>query len=278
MGLLDGKVALVTGAARGQGRAHSVRLAQEGADIVAIDHCAQIPSVGYPLATPDDLRETVRQVESLDRRIVASEVDVRDSAALNSALDAAVEQLGGLDIVVSSAGIASYAPLEMLSDLMWDDMIAVNLTGVFRTVRAAVPHIKATGRGGSIVLTSSVFGVKGGNGVAHYAAAKHGVVGLAKSMAIELAPHMIRVNSIHPTSVDTEMIHNEMTYGMLRPDKVASEVTQEDAAAIFQGANSMPIPWISPADVSSAVLWLASDAARYVTGIQLPIDAGALLK
>ena len=278
MGKLEGKVAFITGAARGQGRSHAVRLAQEGADIIAVDLCAQMGSVGYPMATEEDLAETVRQVEALDRRIVASVADVRDSAALKGAVDDGVAQLGRLDIVLANAGIATFAPVEELTDDAWDEMIAVNLTGVFKTVRAAVPHIKAGGRGGAIVLTSSTAGIKGLANLAHYVAAKHGVVGLVKTMANEFAPDMIRVNSVHPTSVNTDMIHNEETYGLFRPDKHKSEVTREEAGESFKTMNALPIEWVEPVDISNAILFLVSDDARYVTGVQLPVDAGSVQK
>ncbi|MGY1754101.1 mycofactocin-coupled SDR family oxidoreductase [Blastococcus sp. SYSU D01042] len=278
MGRLDGKVAFITGAARGQGRSHALRLAQEGADVIAVDVCAQVDTVGYPLATPEDLAETVRQVEALDRRIVASQADVRDTAALKQAVDEGVAQLGRLDIVVANAGIASFAPVEDLSDEMWDDMIGINLTGVFKTVRAAVPHLRAHGEGGAIVITSSTAGIKGLGNLAHYVAAKHGVVGLVKTFANELAPDMIRVNSVHPTAVSTDMIHNRATYGNFVPDKPAAEVTREDVAPMFQGLNALPIPWVDVADISNAVLFLVSDEGRYVTGVQLPVDAGSVIK
>jgi len=278
MGKLEGKVAFITGAARGQGRSHAVRLAEEGADIIAVDLLDQVGSVGYPLATQEDLDETVRLVEALDRRIVASKADVRDSAALAAAVDDGVAQLGRLDIVLANAGIASFAPLEDLTDDMWDDMIAINLTGVFKTVRAAVPHLKAGGNGGAIVLTSSTAGIMGLPNLTHYVAAKHGVVGIMKTLALELAPHMIRVNSVHPTSVDTMMIHNEQTYGTFRPDKVPSEVTREDVGEAFKSLNALPIEWVEPVDISNAILFLVSDDGRYVTGVQLPIDAGSVIK
>jgi SDR family mycofactocin-dependent oxidoreductase len=278
MGKLEGKVAFITGAARGQGRSHAVRLAQEGADIIAVDVLEQVGSVGYPLATQEDLDETVRLVENLDRRIVASKADVRDTAALKAAVDDGVAQLGRLDIVLANAGIASFAPVEELTDEVWDDMIDINLTGVFKTVRAALPHMKAGGAGGAIVLTSSTAGIKGMGNLAHYVAAKHGVVGLMKTLANELAPHMIRVNSVHPTSVDTMMIHNEQTYGLFRPDKPASEVTREDVGETFLALNALPIEWVEPVDISNAILFLVSDDARYITGVQLPVDAGSVIK
>ncbi|SDF48863.1 SDR family mycofactocin-dependent oxidoreductase [Blastococcus fimeti] len=278
MGKLDGKVAFITGAARGQGRSHALRLAQEGADIIAVDVLDQVGSVGYPLATQEDLDETVRLVEALDRRIVASKADVRDSAALKAAVDEGVSQLGRVDIVLANAGIASFAPVGELTDEMWDDMIDINLTGVFKTVRAALPHLRAHGEGGAIVITSSTAGIKGMANLAHYVSAKHGVVGLMKTLANELAPEMIRVNSVHPTSVDTDMIHNEAIYGLFMPDKAASEVTRDEVGEIFQALNALPIRWVDPVDISNAVLFLVSDDARYITGVQLPVDAGSVIK
>jgi SDR family mycofactocin-dependent oxidoreductase len=278
MGKLDGKVAFITGAARGQGRSHALRLAQEGADIIAVDICAQVDSVGYSLATPDDLAETVRQVEALDRRIVATQADVRDTAALKQAVDEGVAQLGRLDIVLANAGIASFAPVEELTDELWDDMIDINLTGVFKTVRAALPHVRAHGQGGAIVITSSTAGIKGMANLAHYVSAKHGVVGLMKTLANELAPEMIRVNSVHPTSVDTDMIHNEAIYQLFVPDRPASEITRDEVGETFQALNALPIRWVDPVDISNAILFLVSDDARFITGVQLPVDAGSVIK
>ncbi len=277
-GRVEGKVAFITGAARSQGRSHALRLAQEGADVIAVDRCADVPTVGYPMATEEDLAETVRQVEALDRRVVSRVADVRDTAALRTAVDEGVAELGRLDIVLANAGIASFAPVEDLDDDTWDDMIGINLTGVFKTVRAAVPHLKAHGQGGAIVLTSSTAGIKGLGNLAHYVAAKHGVVGLVKTFANELAPHMIRVNSVHPTAVSTDMIHNRKTYGNFVPDKPEDEVTRDDVAPLFQGLNAMPVPWVEAVDISNAILWLVSDDARYVTGVQLPVDAGSVVK
>ncbi|QNG36672.1 mycofactocin-coupled SDR family oxidoreductase [Geodermatophilaceae bacterium NBWT11] len=276
-GLLEGKVAFITGAARGQGRSHAVRMAEEGADVIAVDLCAQIGTVPYGMATPEDLAETVRQVEALDRRIVASTVDVRDSAGLQSALDDGVAQLGKLDVVSANAGVFSTARFEDLTDDQWDDMIGVNLTGVFRTARAAVPHLKANPDGGAMVLTSSTAGVKGIPNAAHYVAAKHGVVGLMKTLANELAPHRIRVNSLHPTTVDTDMIQNPAMYGLFRPD-LGTSATREDAEAGFRTTNKLDVPWVESIDISNALVWLCSDLARYVTGVQLPVDAGNLVK
>lgn len=277
-GQLENKVAFITGAARGQGRSHAVRLAGEGADIIAVDLCAQVSTVPYDLATPEDLAETARQVEALGRRIVTAQVDVRDGPALRQAVDDGVAELGRLDIVCANAGITFYSRAENLTDEMWDDMIGINLTGVFRTAHAAIKHLKANENGGSVVLTSSTQGLRGAQNIAHYVAAKHGIVGLTKALAMEWASYGIRVNSVHPTSVDTPMIHNEATYSLFRPDMDPSEVTIDDVGESFKSLNMLPIRWVEPEDVSNAVLWLVSDQARYVTGIQLPVDGGAGIK
>jgi (+)-trans-carveol dehydrogenase len=275
-GRVAGKVAFITGAARGQGRSHAVRLAEEGADIIAVDICAQIGSVPYEMATPADLAETVTEVEALDRRIVAAQADVRDYAALKAALDDGVTRLGGLDIVSANAGIASFAPAAGLDEATWQDMIDVNLTGVWHAAKAAVPHLIAGGRGGSIVLTSSTAGLAALPNMAHYVAAKHGVVGLMRTLALELAPHSIRVNSVHPTAVNTPMVQNEPAMRVFLPG-VANPTAGQYAEAM--GAlNALPVPWVEPRDVSNAVLFLASDEARYITGATLPVDAGATQK
>jgi SDR family mycofactocin-dependent oxidoreductase len=278
MGMLEGKVAFVTGAARGQGRSHAVRLAQEGADIIAVDLCRQVDTVPYAMSTPEDLQQTVKEVEALDRRIIATEADVRDGVALKAAVDDGVAQLGRLDIVAANAGIASYAAAEDISDEMWDDMIGTNLSGVFKTVRAAIPHLKANENGGSVALTSSTAGIMGMAHLAHYVAAKHGVVGLMKVFAIELAPHMIRVNSVHPTTVNTDMVQNQGTYDLFRPDLAPGTATRDDAGDAFLTLNLLPVKWVEPVDISNAVVFLSSDMARYITGVQLPVDAGSVVK
>jgi (+)-trans-carveol dehydrogenase len=275
-GRVAGKVAFITGAARGQGRSHAVRLAEEGADIIAVDICAQIGSVPYEMATPADLAETVKEVEALDRRIVAAEGDVRDYAALKAALDAGVARLGRLDIVSANAGIASFAPAADLEEATWQDMIDVNLTGVWHAAKAAIPHLIAGGRGGSIVLTSSTAGLVALRNMAHYVAAKHGVVGLMRTLALELAPHSIRVNSVHPTGVNTPMVQNEPTTRVFLPG--VENPTAEQYAEAMGALNALPIPWVEPRDVSNAVLFLASDEARYITGVTLPVDAGSTQK
>ncbi|RBY78490.1 SDR family mycofactocin-dependent oxidoreductase [Blastococcus sp. TF02-09] len=264
----------MTGAARGQGRSHAVRMAHEGADVIAVDLCGQISTVPYPMGTPDDLAETVRLVEALGRRVVATRADVRDTAAVQQAVDDGVTRLGRLDVVVANAGVTSYAPAEDISDAMWDDVVGTCLSGAFRTARASIPHLKAQGAG-AMVLISSTEGLVANQHMAHYTAAKHGVVGLAKALALELAPHGIRVNSVHPTSTDTVMIHNDATYTLFRPDLEPRHVTRDDVDPPFRGLNALPVPWVQPDDVTDAVAWLVSDAARYVTGIQLPVDAGA---
>jgi len=276
-GRVQGKVAFITGAARGQGRSHAIRLAQEGADIIAVDLTGQIDTVPYPMSTPDDLAETVKEVEALDRRIVATQADVRDYAALKAALYDGVAQLGRLDIVSANAGIFSFGTLEELDDQTWQDMIDVNLTGVWHAAKAAIPHLRASG-GGSMILTSSTAGLKALPNLGHYNAAKHGVVGLMRTLAMELAPDMIRVNSVHPTSVDTDMVQNAATYELFAPDLPEAQRTREVLRPRFQALNALPIPWVEPVDISNAVLWLASDEARYVTGVTLPIDAGQLAK
>jgi (+)-trans-carveol dehydrogenase len=276
-GRVEGKVAFITGAARGQGRAHAVRLAQEGADIIAVDICKQIESVAIPLSTPEDLAETADLVKGHNRRIYTAEVDVRDYAALKAALDAGVEQLGRLDIIVANAGIGNGGnTLDKTSEEDWTDMIDVNLGGVWKTVKAGVPHILAGGQGGSIILTSSVGGLKAYPHTGHYVAAKHGVVGLMRTFAVELGQHMIRVNSVHPTNVNTPLFMNEPTMKLFRPD--LENPGPDDLKVIAQMMHTLPIGWVEPEDVSNAVLFLASDEARYVTGVTLPVDAGSCLK
>jgi SDR family mycofactocin-dependent oxidoreductase len=269
-------VAFITGAGRGQGRSHAVRLAEEGADIVAVDIAAPIASVAYPMATPEELAETVDMIKALDRRVIASRADVRDLAGLTEVLDAAVAELGRLDIVCANAGIYSQGLLGELDEQTWRDVIDVNLTGVWNTCRAAIPHLVSGSRGGSIILTSSSVGLRAVANVGHYAAAKHGVIGLMRTLALELAPHSIRVNSVHPTGVDTPMIQNESLYRLMVPG--VEHPTREDVAPVLESLNALPVPWVEPLDVSNAVLFLASDEARYITGVTFPVDAGMTIK
>jgi (+)-trans-carveol dehydrogenase len=272
---LEGKVAFITGAARGQGRSHALRLAEEGADIIAVDLCAPIDSVGYGLATDADLAETVKLVEEMDRRIIATHADVRDQAALTTAVNDGVAALGRLDIVVANAGILSASASAEMSEPTWQDMIDVNLTGVYHATHAAIPHLIAGGHGGVMILTSSALGIRAMPNMSHYVAAKTGVIGLMRSLALELAPHRIRVNTVNPSIADTAMIHNSATYGLFMPD--VEHPTREQASEVFATLNPFPTPWVDPVDVSNAVLFLASDDARYITGLEMKIDAGFCL-
>jgi SDR family mycofactocin-dependent oxidoreductase len=274
VGRVEGKVAFITGAARGQGRSHALRLAQEGADIIAVDICQDLATVPYPGATEADLAETVKQVEALDRRIVAQQADVRDLAALQRAVDEGLSQFGHVDIVCANAGIASFAPALDLTEEVWQDVIDTNLTGVWKTVKATAPAMVERGQGGSIVLTSSIAGLIAFPNLAHYTAAKHGVTGLMRTLAVELAPHSIRVNSVHPTTVDTPMVANEPVWGLFLGGVAGA--TREQAAEGMKALNAMPVPWVEAVDISNAVLYLASDEARYVTGTTTVIDAGAM--
>jgi SDR family mycofactocin-dependent oxidoreductase len=276
-GRVEGKVAFITGAARGQGRSHAIRLAQQGADIIAVDVCEDIGTTPYALARAEDLAITVKEVEALGRRIVATRADVRDFDALKQAVDNAVSQLGRLDIVCANAGIASQAPAHEMSESTWQTMIDVNLTGVWHTCKASIPHLKAGGRGGCIILTSSAAGLRGYLNISHYVTAKHGIVGLMRTLALELASDSIRVNSVHPGNVDTPLLHNEEIYRAFLPDSVEVP-TREEFAVASSSIFSMPIPWVEAVDVSNAVLYLASDEARYVTGVALPVDGGVSIK
>jgi SDR family mycofactocin-dependent oxidoreductase len=275
MGKLEGKVAFITGAARGQGRSHAVLLASEGADIIAVDTAKQVETVPYDTATAADLDETVKQVEALDRRIIASEVDVRDLAGLKKAADDGVAALGRLDIVLANAGINTMAPTLEMDEEMWQTMIDINLTGVWKTVRAAAPHIVAGGRGGSIVITSSLASIAVNENIAHYSSAKAGLVGLMQVLAKELGPKSIRVNTIHPTTVATPMILNDATYQLFRPD--LENPTRADFEEAASQMNRLPVPMIEPIDISNTVLYLVSDAGRYVTGTTQVVDAGGRL-
>jgi SDR family mycofactocin-dependent oxidoreductase len=275
MGRLEGKVAFVTGAARGQGRSHAVRLAEEGCDVIAVDICRDIDSACYGGASSADLEETVGLVERADRRIVAAEVDVRDLAGMRRVVDEGVAALGHLDIVVANAGIASFAPTLEMSEDAWNEMIDINLTGVWKTVRASVPHVLNGGRGGSVILTSSLAAFLAWENVAHYTAAKTGMIGLMRVLAKELAPQRIRVNTVHPCSVATDMFLNDATYRLFRPD--LEHPTRADFEPVGLGMNALPVSMIEPIDVSNAVVYLASDDGRYVTGTCHMVTAGGHL-
>jgi SDR family mycofactocin-dependent oxidoreductase len=275
VGSLMGKVACITGAARGQGRSHAVALAAEGVAIIGVDSCAQVATAPYPMATEDDLAQTVAEVESIGGRMTAVVADVRDDEALRKAVGAAVGELGRLDIVVANAGISTPAPTLTMGEQVWQDTIDINLTGVWKTCRATVPHIIEGGRGGSVIITSSAATEMVSANIAHYSAAKAGLVGLMRVLAKELAPHGIRVNTIHPSGVKTPMILNEPMYRLFRPD--LPNPTLEDFEESARSHNAMGVFALDPEDVSAAVLYLVSDSGRYVTGATHYIDAGGQL-
>ncbi len=283
-GRLEGKVAFVTGAARGQGRAHAEAMAREGADIVAVDICADIASNPYPLATPDDLADTERRVKEHGRRVVARIADVRDRAALREVLDVALVDLGRLDIVVANAGILPMA-MGTPDAMHFVDATDVDLVGVMNTVAVAVPHLAD---GGSVIVTGSTAGMMPGQadspemgpGGAGYAWSKRVLMEYAEQMAVHLASRFIRVNVIHPTNCNTGLLHNDGIYGIFRPD-IAAEgrtPTREDAELAFTYFQAMPIPYIEPEDTALLAVFLASDESRYITGQQIRVDAGSLLK
>lgn len=273
---LDGKIAFITGAARGQGRTHAVRLAQEGADIVAVDLCRQQANLDYTSGTPEDLEETVRLVDKEGRRIIARAADVRDQASLDVVVDEALREFGGIDILVSNAGISNQGSVVGLTDQQWEDILGTNLVGAWHSCRAVLPSMIERGAGGSVIFVSSTVGLRGAPGQAHYSASKHGMQGLMLSLANEVGQHNIRVNSVNPGAVNTEMAINESLLKMFLPD--IENPTPADAADLFSNLTLLPIPWVEPEDVSNAVLWLASDEARFVTGAAIPVDGGQLAR
>jgi SDR family mycofactocin-dependent oxidoreductase len=276
MGRVEGKVAFITGAARGQGRAHAVQLAQEGADIIALDICDKIEtSIAVP-STEEDLAETVHLVEEQDRRIIARKADVRDFDALKAVVDEGVAEFGRLDIVAANAGMWSYNLIEETTEVQWQEIIDICLTGVWHTVKAAIPHMKAAGNGGSIIITSSAAGLKAYANCGAYVAAKHGVVGLMRTLAVELAPFSIRANSLHPTNVDTALIRNQRTYDLFRPDVV--NPTYADVIEGFKLMNALPVSCLPPSAIADALVFLASDEAKYTTGLTMTVDAGLTVK
>ncbi|MFD4195093.1 mycofactocin-coupled SDR family oxidoreductase [Amycolatopsis thermoflava] len=276
MGRVEGKVAFITGAARGQGRSHAIRLAEEGADIIAVDICAPVETVSYPMPTPEDLEETAREVEKRGRKALTRVVDVRDQAALREVVADGVAELGRLDIVVANAGILAIAVDEPTDpeqrQKVWQTTLDINIGGAWNTVEAAAPAMVDAGNGGAIVFTCSTQGLKyaanNDLSLTAYTVAKHGMVGLMRCTAADLAPHSIRVNSVHPTGVNTPMVTNEVMgkYGEKHPQ--LGELM----------GNLLPVGVVEPEDISEAVLYLVADSGRYVTGVALPVDAGHLIK
>jgi SDR family mycofactocin-dependent oxidoreductase len=268
----ENRVVLITGAARGQGRSHAIRFAEEGADLVLCDLDGDpIESVPYPLGTSDELRETAALAQQLGARVITQSVDVRSSDQLETAVAAGIDSYGRIDVAVANAGIASISTIAEMDDRTWDDMISINLGGVFKTLRAVVPNMISNGYG-RIVATSSIVGRLGSPNIGHYVAAKWGVIGLVKSLALEVADKGITVNAVCPTSVDTAMIQNEAFHRLFLPDK--AEILEQDVVEAYRSLNPVPRPWLEPRDVSNAVLFLASEAAKYITGEALSVALG----
>jgi SDR family mycofactocin-dependent oxidoreductase len=276
MGKLDGKVAFITGAARGQGRSHALTLAREGADIIAVDICKNLDTLPYALGTPDELNETVDLVEKLGRKIVATAVDTRDREGIRQALADGVDQLGRLDIVLPNAGIMSIGPVEDVTEEIWNDVLGTNLTGVFFTAQTAIPYLKANPDGGSIVFTGSTASELGIQNVIAYVASKHGVIGLTKALSNELGPFNIRVNAVLPTGARTGMIEHDATVKLFDPNNTDGRL--ESVAHVFRNQQVLPFPWLESQDISEVVLFLVSHEGRYITGSSMRIDGGAITK
>ncbi|HVB44903.1 MAG TPA: mycofactocin-coupled SDR family oxidoreductase [Streptosporangiaceae bacterium] len=273
---LAGKVALITGAARGQGRSHAIHLAREGADIIAVDYCTSFETISYPMATPEDLARTAKEVEALGRRVLTVQADVRDLNAMRQVVARGIAEFGKLDVVLANAGICALAPQQSLQ--AWVDVSGVNFAGVLNTLNAAIPHLTA---GASMVVTGSLAalipGAAGGApGGAAYSWSKRSLVTLVHDLALALAPYSIRLNGVHPTNCNTEMLQHEDMYKQFRPD--LEHPTKEDAIATFPALQAMPTPWVEPEDVSQAMVFLASDESRWITGQFIACDAGGHLK
>lgn len=276
-GTLEGRVAFVTGAARGQGRAHAVRLADEGADIIAVDVCAPVDdTITYPSATSEDLAETVSAVEATGRKVLAREVDIRDLAAQQQVVADGVEQFGRLDIVVANAGVLSWGRIFEMSPEQWDTVVDVNLNGTWRTIRAAVPAMIEAGNGGSIIIVSSSAGLKATPGNGHYAASKHGLVALTNSLALEVGEYGIRVNSIHPYSIDTPMIEPQaMAEVFSKYPSYLHSFAPMPLHPVGQGAEGLST-FMTPEEVSDVVAWLAGDGSATLSGSQIAVDRGVM--
>jgi (+)-trans-carveol dehydrogenase len=272
----SGKVVFITGVARGQGRSHALEFARRGADIGGLDICGPIATVPYDLAVPSDLERTSRDIESLDRGAVLEMADVRDPSAVRAVVDRVLGRFGRIDVVLTNAGVFSVGDPLTLSAQTWRDVLDVNLDGVWNTVQACLPAMVDSGNGGSIVMTSSIGGLQGLLHCPHYVASKHAVIGLMRALANELAPYRIRVNAVCPTNVNTAMIQNPANYRTFRPD--LAEPQQEDIVDVAASMHLLNVPWVEPEDVTAAAVWLASDEARYLTGVALPVDAGLLEK
>jgi len=270
-----GHVALVTGAAGGQGRAHCVRLAQDGIAVIAVDRCADLDRIPYEQPNRDDLHETVALVEAAGGHGIGIVTDVRDLAGLGDAVRAGVQTFGPIDVVCANAGVIQLLPATEIDPVDWATVIDINLTGTWNTISATLPTMIDAGRGGSIVITTSVAALKGTPGMAHYAASKAAMVGLARTLAAELGPHRIRVNCVAPTMVNTKMLLWDGAYQAFRPDLDAPSL--DDVIDIFASGHPLGVPWVEPIDVAEVVAWLVSNEARYVTGAVVPVDAGALI-
>ena len=276
LGQLDGKVAFITGIARGQGRSHALTLAGEGASIIGLDLCTKPSTTAYAGAGEDDLQETVRLIKEVGGDVYAEVADTRDFDQVQGVFDRGLERFGRVDVVIPNAGICSGAKTWEISPQDWREMIDINLNGVFHTVKAAVPTLISQGDGGSVVFIGSTEALKGAENISSYAASKHGVTGLMTSLARELGRHHIRVNSVNPTCVDTHMINNDFVYGLFRPD--LEKPSREDVIGTFSDTHLLPVPWIEPRDVSSAILYLVTEPGRYITATTLVIDAGFIVK
>lgn len=276
MGRVSGKVALVTGAARGQGRAHAVRLAEEGADIIAFDLCAPVAGVKYNGATEDDLAETVRQIESFDRRVLSRTGDVRSVEDVEAVVRDGLQQFGHIDVLVANAGVVMLSKGWEITEEDWATQIGINLTGCWRIAKAVIPSMIDAGTGGSIIFTSSGVVARASGNMAHYSATKSGVEGLCRELAVELGPHGIRVNTLQPTAVHTEMMDNPAMWETFSPgDTTLSQTDKRQRMLdIMSQSNILPVPWVEPADLANGVLFLASDEAKMVTGSPFRVDAG----
>jgi (+)-trans-carveol dehydrogenase len=272
----EDQVVLISGVARGQGRNHAIRFAREGARIIGVDICRDLEHAPYPGATKADLDETVQLVEAAGGAMHAEVADVREYGPTKEAVDRGIERFGRLDVILANAGTYAPMPVQFVAVDSWKETVDINLSGVFHTIKAGLPAMVERQEGGAIVITSSIAGLKGFYGTPAYNASKHGVVGLMRSLALELAPNRIRVNSVHPTSVYTPMIVNDVFPQLVRGDKPDPDM--DDVAEFLRKQQAMDVPWIEVDDVTNAVMWLCSDEARYVTGVTLPIDAGTLVK